>query len=176
MTSAIAKLLKILFVVAVIVMITIFAFSVFSKSPLEIQASQNEKYLNKITIIEGKTLKSQAEPDGDFLTGSDALAKAEIEVNDTLENLYYKTMGNLKMQGYTGDGYTNKTSSNDDIYFRTRNGNKSIVVEYKFAQKVDCIVDNNFKEFCDDRTYVTLETSGLKNMRINKIKVIYDND
>ena len=171
--KSIGKIIRIcLIVLAPIVLFVVLAFPV----ELYVQAYRNKNYLNNITVLEGYTLDSSARPDGDRLTASDALAKAEIDVDDTLENLYKKIMRNLQKQGYTGDGYTNKTSSNHDIYFKTLNGNKSIVVEYKFAQEIDCSVDNNFKEFCDDRQYVTLENSGAKTMRINKIKVIYDND
>ncbi len=141
-----------------------------------IQAYSNKNYLNKITILEGYKLDSTARPDGDGLTASDALAIAELEVNDTLENLYNKTMTNLKAQGYTGDGYTNTSSSDHDVYFKTINGNRSIVLEYKFEKDIDCSKDNDFTVFCTDQGYKTLETSGLKNVKINKIKVIYDND
>ena len=164
-------------IICLIIISTIVLFFVSSPpSDLDVQAVKNKNYLDSITILEGYKLQSTARPDGDWLTASDALAIAEINVDDSLENIYNKTMANLKAQGYTGDGYTNTSSSNKDIYFKTINGNKSIVLEYKFVNAIDCSKENNFPIFCADSGYKTIDTSGLKNMKINKIRVVYDND
>jgi hypothetical protein len=181
-TSVVTRRKRILlFVPIIIIILLLIALNKYFISPLFTspqvkQADLNEKYLNDITIIEGKKLNSTARPDGDFLTASDALAKAEIDVNDTLDNLYRITMANLKAQGFTGDGYTNTSSSNHDVYFKTTNGSKSIVLEYKFENPIDCGNVNNFQMFCENQGYKTVETSGLKDVRINKILVVYDND
>ncbi len=144
---------------------------------LQIEAWQNARYLSGITIVQGQKTKATAQPDGDFLTGSSSPAYAEFKVNGMLEDVHRQTAANLTPLGYRTDGYAD-TSDTDSgsvrkVAIKMTKGTKSIVLEYNFEKSIIC--EYNQKP-CNFDGYVDINSSGLKDTKINMIKVFYDNN
>lgn len=156
-----------------------FGWLIYSFSYLRIEAWRNKNYLNGIVILEGQKTVSSARPNGDFLTGSSSPAYAEFSVDDSLENLYKSTMANLKDQGYSSDNYADTSFAGDGfqkVAVKSTKGSKSIVLEYTFDKKIMCDATNSRQKPCYFDSYKDIYGTGLKDMRISKLKVFYDNN
>jgi hypothetical protein len=67
---------------------------------LELDVFKNERFLNRITILDGRHEAAQAEPNGDALTGSESPAIVRYRVDDTVGNVHREVSQNLSKQGY----------------------------------------------------------------------------
>jgi hypothetical protein len=162
---------------------------------LEREARANKNALDKIEIISGTRTNSSAEPNGDGLTGSSSPASAKFTVNKSLRDIRQEVSDNITRQGFilkdnlksnsipaAADAFdvvqpTGNTTV-EGIAMLAGKGENALMIRYWLKEVIECSINPgiSISEPCYFERPVTLSTSGLDELQVREVEVIYDDN
>ena len=162
---------------------------------LDREAGTNKNALDNLEIISGTKTESSAEPNGDGLTGSSSPASAKFAVNKSLRDIRQEVSDNITRQGFILNDNLKSNSSpaaadTFDVVQPTGNttvegiamlagkGENALMIRYWFKEKIECSINPgvSISEPCYFERPVTLSTSGLDELQVREVEVIYDDN